>query len=356
MGVHADMTNMEGARAVATKPVLSVRDLEVEFRLGKSTVRAVNGLSFDLNPGETLAIVGESGSGKSASMLALTRLIPQPPGFITKGTVIFDGKDLLTLPPKELRKVRGAGIAMIFQDPMTALNPLMKIGRQIAEGLEIHFNLTSVQARKRAVELLKMVGIPSAEERFDDYPIQFSGGMRQRVMIASAIACNPKVLIADEPTTALDVTIQMQVIEVVNRLRSETEMGVIWVTHDLGVVAGLADRVIVMYAGRAVEIAAVDDLFYRPHHPYAAGLLKSMPSFAGEKLHRLSVIEGLPPDLTRPIQGCPFYSRCEKRMDVCASVMPETRRVDTGGLVACHWDVIAHAAVSKSIQSAGGQQ
>ncbi|WP_340038402.1 ABC transporter ATP-binding protein [Aminobacter sp. Piv2-1] len=342
--------------SMVKEPVLSVRDLEVEYRLGKSTVRAVNGLSFDLNPGQTLAIVGESGSGKSASMLALTRLIPSPPGFVTKGQVMFNGQNLLSLPPKELQKVRGPGIAMIFQDPMTALNPLMKIGRQITEGLEVHFKLSSAQAHKRAVELLKMVGIVDAEERFNDYPIQFSGGMRQRVMIASAIACNPKVLIADEPTTALDVTIQMQVIEVINRLRSETEMGVIWITHDLGVVAGLADKVIVMYAGRAVEIAAVDDLFYRPHHPYAMGLLRSVPSIAGEKRRRLRVIEGLPPDLTRTIEGCPFFSRCDKKMDICASLMPETRRVEISGFVACHWDVVTQHAVANPTYSVEGRQ
>ena len=317
------------------RPLLSVRDLNVEFTVGESTVHAVNGLSLDLRKGETLAIVGESGSGKSVSMLSVLGLIPQPPGKITNGHVFYDDKDLLSLPSGELRKIRGKEISMIFQDPMTSLNPTMTIGRQITEMLELHLDMTPSQAKERAIELLDLVEIPDPSTRFGQYSIEFSGGMRQRVMIAIALSCNPKILIADEPTTALDVTIQMQIIQVVNELRAEMDMSVIWITHDLGVVAGLADRVIVMYGGRAVEIADSEDLFYCPQHPYSIGLLNSVPSIAEPVSERLIAIEGLPPDLSERRDGCAFYPRCALASDICKNNTPRLEAKGTGGQAAC---------------------
>lgn len=319
----------------AERPLLSIKDLNVEFTVGKNTVHAVNGLSLDLRKGETLAIVGESGSGKSVSMLSVLGLIPQPPGKISNGHVIYDDKDLLFLPSGELRKIRGKEISMIFQDPMTSLNPTMTIGRQITEMLELHLDLTSAQAKKRAIELLDLVEIPDPSTRFGQYSIEFSGGMRQRVMIAIALSCNPKILIADEPTTALDVTIQMQILQVVNELRAEMNMSVIWITHDLGVVAGMADRVIVMYGGRAVEIAASEDLFYRPQHPYSIGLLNSVPSIAEPVAERLIAIEGLPPDLSEKRDGCSFYPRCALARDICKNDTPRLETKVTGNQAAC---------------------
>ncbi len=319
----------------AEKHLLSIKDLTVEFTVGKTTVHAVNGLSLDLRKGETLAIVGESGSGKSVSMLSVLGLIPQPPGKITNGHVIYDDKDLLFLPTRELRKIRGKEISMIFQDPMTSLNPTMTIGRQITEMLELHLDMTPAQAKKRAIELLDLVEIPDPSTRFGQYSIEFSGGMRQRVMIAIALSCNPKILIADEPTTALDVTIQMQILQVVNELRAEMDMSVIWITHDLGVVAGLADRVIVMYGGRAVEIAESEDLFYRPQHPYSIGLLNSVPSIAEPVAQRLIAIDGIPPDLSEKREGCAFHPRCELARDICKNATPRLEAKITGGQAAC---------------------
>ena len=317
------------------KPLLSIRDLTVEFTVDEDTVYAVNGLSLDLRKGETLAIVGESGSGKSVSMLSVLGLIPQPPGKITSGHVIFDDQDLLHLPSSELRKVRGKEISMIFQDPMTSLNPTMTIGRQITEMLELHLEMTPAQAKQRAIELLDLVEIPDPSTRFGQYSIEFSGGMRQRVMIAIALSCNPKILIADEPTTALDVTIQMQILQVVNELRAEREMSVIWITHDLGVVAGLADRVIVMYGGRAVEVAEAETLFYQPQHPYSIGLLNSVPSIVEPVAKRLIAIEGIPPDLSKDRDGCAFFPRCALARDICRTVTPKLEARSTGGQAAC---------------------
>ncbi len=316
-------------------PLLSIKDLQVEFTVGEETVHAVRGLSLDLHKGETLAIVGESGSGKSVSMLSVLSLIPQPPGKIGAGQVLYGDKDLLLLPSNELRKIRGKEISMIFQDPMTSLNPTMTIGRQITEMLELHLDMTPVQSKQKAIELLDLVEIPNPEARFGQYPIEFSGGMRQRVMIAIALSCNPKILIADEPTTALDVTIQMQILQVVNGLRSKMDMSVIWITHDLGVVAGLADRVIVMYGGQAVEVANSEDLFYRPQHPYTIGLLNSVPSIAEPVSERLIAISGLPPDLSRLTTGCAFRPRCALAHDKCKSETPRLEVKKTGGRAAC---------------------
>ena len=259
------------------RPLLEVTDLRTQFFTQDGVVKAVNGVSFTLGEGEALGLVGESGCGKSVSALSLMRLIPQPPGRIVSGQVIFDGRDLLKLKEDDMRKVRGNDIAMIFQDPMTSLNPVLTIGRQISEALELHKGMDRSAARKRTIELLELVGIPAARNRVDDYPHQFSGGMRQRVMIAMALSCEPKLLLADEPTTALDVTIQAQILDLIARLRRELGMAIIMITHDLGVVAGIADRINVMYAGYIVETGTVDEIFHRPRHPYTLGLLKSIP-------------------------------------------------------------------------------
>lgn len=335
------------AQANADKPIISIRDLNVEFSVGSNTVHAVNGLSMDLRRGETLAVVGESGSGKSVSMLSVLGLIPQPPGKITDGQIIYDGRDLRSMPSAELRKIRGKEISLIFQDPMTSLNPTMTIGRQITEMLELHLNLTSAQSKIRAIELLDMVGIPRPAERFAQYPIEFSGGMRQRVMIAIALSCNPKILIADEPTTALDVTIQMQILEVVSELRSKMDMSVIWITHDLGVVAGIADRVVVMYGGRAVEVAEAENLFYHPQHPYAVGLLNSVPNITDPVVDRLVAIDGIPPDLSTKREGCAFHPRCSLAKDICKTSTPELEKRSTGGFAACFASSEDVAALAK---------
>ena len=327
--------------------ILSVQDLHVEFSVGGNTIHAVNGLSLDLRKGETLAIVGESGSGKSVSMLSVLNLIPQPPGKITGGKILYQGRDLRSMPIAELRKIRGKEISMIFQDPMTSLNPTMTIGRQITEMLELHLDMTTTQSKARAIELLDIVGIPNPSERFSHYPIEFSGGMRQRVMIAIALSCNPKILIADEPTTALDVTIQMQILQVVNDLRAKMDMRVIWITHDLGVVAGLADRVIVMYGGRAVELAEAEDLFYNPQHPYSVGLLNSVPSIMDPKVDRLLAIDGLPPDLSKKQAGCAFHPRCPLATDQCRTTTPILESRSSGGLAACFASPEDVAALAK---------
>jgi len=283
--------------------LLEVRNLETRFYTQDGVVQAVNGITYSLDEGETLGIVGESGCGKSVSVLSLMRLIPMPPGKITNGEVLFEGNDLIKMDAEEIRHVRGNKIAMIFQDPMTSLNPVLTIGRQVSEALELHMGMDKTQARKRTVELLEMVGIPQAEQRIDDYPHQFSGGMRQRVMIAMGLSCNPRILIADEPTTALDVTIQAQIVELVKRLRDELGMAIIWITHDLGVVAGLVKRVNVMYAGYIVETGPVKDIYARPRHPYTIGLLGSLPRLDETMRTQLTSIEGLPPDLISPPPG-----------------------------------------------------
>ena len=319
--------------------VLEVKDLVTRFHTHEGTVHAVNSVSFHLDEGETLGVVGESGCGKSVTMLSLLRLIPVPPGKIEQGEALFLGNDLLKMDPEEIRSVRGAQIGMVFQDPMTSLNPVLTIGKQLMEPIQLHQGRTREQAKARAVELLELVGIPSAESRLDDYPHQFSGGMRQRVMIAMPLACSPQILIADEPTTALDVTIQAQIIELVKRLQRVLGMAIIWITHDLGIVAGLANRVMVMYAGFVVERAPVKDLYARPLHPYTRGLLGSLPRVNEERNERLVNIEGLPPDLLAAPRSCPFAPRCPYVYDRCRAENPALEVVEKGHAVACWWDV-----------------
>ena len=302
--------------------MLSVRNLSASFHTRAGIVRAVRNVSFDVAPGETLGIVGESGSGKSVTCYSMMGLIPMPPGRIESGSAMLDGTDLLHCPEKELRSIRGKRISMIFQDPMTSLNPYLTIGEQVAEPLVIHEGAGKKEARDRALEQLALVGIPDAEQRMDAYPHQFSGGMRQRVMIAMGLICHPKLLIADEPTTALDVTIQAQILELMKDLQKKTHMGIIFITHNLGVVAEICDKVCVMYAGKMVEQGPVDDIFYNPSHPYTVGLLRSMPRVDAESHERLIPIEGTPVDMLNPPEGCPFAPRCEHTMKICLKKMP----------------------------------
>ena len=326
--------------ALETKrPLLEVRDLRTQFFTQDGVVKAVNGVSFTLNEGEALGLVGESGCGKSVSALSLMRLIPQPPGRIVSGEVWFDGRNLLKLKEDDMRKVRGNDIAMIFQDPMTSLNPVLTIGRQISEALELHKGMDRSAARKRTIKLLELVGIPAARSRVDDYPHQFSGGMRQRVMIAMALSCEPKLLLADEPTTALDVTIQAQILDLIKRLRQELGMAIIMITHDLGVVAGIADRINVMYAGYIVETATADEIFHNPRHPYTLGLLRSIPRIDEPRREKLVPIEGLPPDLIDAPPGCPFQPRCFYAVDRCLEENPSLEPVTRGHTIACWVDV-----------------
>ncbi|GAB4203340.1 MAG: ABC transporter ATP-binding protein [Roseiflexaceae bacterium] len=321
-------------------PILEVRNLETQFKTQDGVVKAVNNVSFHVNRGETLGIVGESGSGKSVTSLSVMRLVPNPPGKIVGGQIMFDGDNLLDLSEEEMRHIRGNRIAMIFQDPMTSLNPVLPIGRQITEALELHLKLNSREARSRAVELLGMVGIPAAARRLDDYPHQFSGGMRQRVMIAMALSCNPELLIADEPTTALDVTIQAQILELINRLKSELNTAVIMITHDLGVVAGMADRVMVMYAGRVVEEGPTERIFANPRMPYTIGLLRSIPRLDEEGGRRLTPIPGLPPDLIALPAICPFSPRCDYFVaGRCDQEVPPLRVVAPEQRAACLFDI-----------------
>jgi oligopeptide transport system ATP-binding protein len=323
-------------------PLLSIRDLVVRFRTHDGTVYAVNGVSFDLEQGETLGLVGESGCGKSVTNLAMMRLLPKPAGRIEGGQIWFEGRDLVGLDESEMRDLRGKELAMIFQDPMTSLNPVLTIEEQMVETIQAHRQTTHKEARTRAVELLAMVGIPNPEPRLRDFPHQFSGGMRQRVMIAMALALEPKLLIADEPTTALDVTIQAQVLELLARLASDHGTAVILITHDLGVVAGMTRRINVMYAGYVVESATTVDLFAEPSHPYTVGLLHSMPRLDAEPGEPLLPIEGTPPDLRFAPVGCPFAPRCAWRMDLCWKEMPglepinETDEIQTTGPSATH--------------------
>ncbi|HUG83916.1 MAG TPA: ABC transporter ATP-binding protein, partial [Euzebya sp.] len=305
------------------EPLLSVRDLQVEFRTRNTTVHAVNGISYDLHPGDTLGIVGESGCGKSVSSLAVLGILPKPAGRVAGGSVLFEGRDLLGMPPKQLRDIRGNQIAMVFQDPMTSLNPVLTVGRQITEALIAHLDMNKRAATEHAAELLDRVGIPAARRRLREYPHQFSGGMRQRVMIAMAIACNPKVLIADEPTTALDVTIQAQILELLRSLVETERMALILVTHDLGVVAGVCERTHVMYAGRFVETGPTDALFARPRHPYTVGLLAAVPRLDAEAHNRLQPIGGVPPDMRALPPGCAFAPRCAYATDLSREVRPE---------------------------------
>jgi oligopeptide transport system ATP-binding protein len=302
--------------------LLEVQDLKTYFKVKAGKVRAVDGVSFAIKPGEKLGVVGESGCGKSVTALSIMRLLPQPPGEIAGGSVLFDDLDILDLPESAMRKIRGGKIGMIFQDPMTCLNPTMTVGKQIGEALRIHLKLSQDEAKKRAIALLEQVGIPAAAERINSYPHQFSGGMRQRVMIAIALACNPKLLIADEPTTALDVTVQAQILELINGVCNEFGTAVILITHDLGVVAGMTDRVVVMYAGKVVETAPTDELFANPRHPYTLGLLASVPRLDERRHSELKTIEGAPPDLLKPPPGCPFMPRCTFARAICRTMPP----------------------------------
>jgi oligopeptide transport system ATP-binding protein len=307
--------------------LLEVKDLCVSFYTHAGEVQAVRGVSFDLKKGETLAIVGESGSGKSVTSKALMGLIPNPPGKIKSGEILFDGKDLAKLSDKEMQNIRGKEISMIFQDPMTSLNPVLTIGYQITEGLIKHQKMSKTEAKKIALELINLVGIPNAEDRFTQYPHQFSGGMRQRVVIAMALACNPKLLIADEPTTALDVTIQAQILELMKEIQRKTDSAIIFITHDLGVVANVADKVAVMYAGRVVEMGTVDDIFYNPKHPYTWGLLASMPDLDNEQGAELVAIPGTPPDLLNPPKGDAFAPRNPNALKIDYEMEPPMFKV-----------------------------
>jgi peptide/nickel transport system ATP-binding protein/oligopeptide transport system ATP-binding protein len=307
-------------------------------------VHAVNGVSFHVEEGELLAVVGESGSGKSVTMMSLLKLLPMPPAEIAGGHAIFQNRDLVKLSESELREIRGARIGFIFQDPMTSLNPVFTVGFQIMEPLRKHMGMSKAEARKRAAELLDLVGIPAAKDRLSDYPHQFSGGMRQRVMIAIALACDPKVLIADEPTTALDVTVQAQILELIRELRQKLGMAIIWVTHDLGVAAGIADRIMVMYGGQIVEQAPIGELFANPRHPYTQALLESLPG-RHQANERLRSISGQPPLLTEEPNFCPFAPRCRHVFDKCRAEDPPLLRAATGHDVAC-WLESAHAEVA----------
>lgn len=316
-------------------PLLQVDHLATSFFTDRGTIRAVDDVSFSLESGKTLALVGESGCGKSVTALSIMRLIPTPPGRIVSGRILFEGVDLLELSETEMRHVRGNKISMIFQEPMTSLNPVFRVGDQIAEVLELHQKLSRKDALDRAVELLRMVGIPSAESRLRDYPHQMSGGMRQRVMIAMALACNPRLLIADEPTTALDVTIQAQILELMDNLRRTTGAAVLLITHDLGVVAETAEHVVVMYAGRVVEEAPVHDLFHQPLHPYTQGLLRSIPSLVTNEKRRLEAIPGVVPSLLALPPGCKFHDRCSFVMDRCSTEEPTLTAWKPGHQVRC---------------------
>jgi len=319
--------------------ILEVKDLRTRFHIAEGTVHAVNGVSFHLNEGQTIAVVGESGCGKSVTMMSILRLLATPPAEISNGQVLYRGQNLLQISESEMERLRGSEIAMIFQDPMTSLNPVLTIGRQLTEPLRVHLGMNQQTARKRSIELLEHVGISDAARRLNDYPHQFSGGMRQRVMIAMALACSPVILIADEPTTALDVTIQAQIVELVQRLRAELSMAVIWITHDLGVVAEIAERVLVMYAGYIVEEAVVDDLYEDPHHPYTMALLAALPRIDRRRDRRLHSIPGAPPNLLVEPKGCPFAARCELVIDHCRAEMPPLIQVEQNHNAACWIDV-----------------
>jgi oligopeptide transport system ATP-binding protein len=325
-------------------PLLQVKDLRTYFYTEEGLVKAVDGVTYDVQEGETLALVGESGCGKSVSALALLKLIPIPPGRIVSGEVFFQGEDLLRLEEDEIRKVRGNRISMVFQEPMTSLNPVLTIGKQMTEALELHLKLTKQGAVARAIQLLEMVGVAEAERRITDYPHQFSGGMRQRVMIAMAMACNPKLLIADEPTTALDVTIQAQVLEVMARLSREFGTAVIIITHNLGVVARYADRVNVMYAGKIIETSSAEKVYGDPRHPYTLGLLRSVPRLDQTTGEKLIPIEGLPPDLGHLPEGCSFYARCTYRIPKCKEEFPPLQLVAENHYAACWVDVTKERA------------
>jgi oligopeptide transport system ATP-binding protein len=322
-------------------PLLEVRNLVTRFYTEQGVVHAVNGISYALGEGESLAIVGESGSGKSVSVMSLLGLIPMPPGRVEDGEVIFNGRDLLKLSHAEMRRVRGREISMIFQDPMTSLNPVLTISRQMTEGLKLHLGMNDDQARQRAAEMLNLVGIPNADDRLSDYPHQFSGGQRQRIMIAMALSTNPALLIADEPTTALDVTIQAQIVELVKQLQEKLGMAIIWITHDLGVVAGMVEQVAVMYAGYIVEKGSVWDIYAQPSHPYTLGLLQSIPKVDETERTRLASIQGLPPDLRQEFDYCPFAPRCPYVVDKCREENPPLMSTGRKQESACwQWETV----------------
>src|SRR5688572_19922786 len=323
-------------------PILEVRSLKTQFKTQDGVVKAVDDVSFYVMPGETLGVVGESGCGKSMTGLSIMRLIPSPPGKIVAGQILFLGDDVLKMTEEQVRGIRGNDIAMIFQDPMTSLNPVLTINRQISESLQLHMGMNKEQAKHRSIELLEMVGIPNASERVDQYPHQFSGGMRQRVMIAMALSCNPKLLIADEPTTALDVTIQAQILDLMRTLQSETGAGVLMITHSMGVVAGMADRVQVMYAGHIVETASTEEIFANPRHPYTDGLMKSIPRLDATRKEKLEPIRGLPPDLIDLPDMCPFVPRCNYAREKCEQKRPPLLEVGPGHYSACwFWDEVS---------------
>jgi oligopeptide/dipeptide ABC transporter ATP-binding protein len=341
------------------EPLLSVRDLAVEFSTEDGIVKAVNGVSYEVYPGEVLGVVGESGSGKSVGVMSLLGLIPQPPGKITSGEAVFDGTDLLKMPKRQLRRVRGDDIAMVFQDPMTSLNPVLRVGDQLGEAIATHRpQMKSDQVKERVIHLLELVGVPNPETRYKQYPHEFSGGMRQRAMIAMAIANEPKLLIADEPTTALDVTIQAQVIEVLKAAQEETHAATILITHDLGLVAELCDRVAVMYAGRIVEMGDIYTIFANPRHPYTVGLMQSLPRLAAES-EWLQPIAGQPPSLLNMPPGCAFHPRCflSQGRQVCRTDVPDLRPIDEGThLTRCHFaeELHGHGAETTAVGVGGG--
>lgn len=329
--------------------LLEIKDLKTQFRTREGAVKAVNGVSFYVNEGEALGIVGESGSGKSVTALSILRLLPMPPAEITDGSVLFNDKELTDLSESEMRKIRGRDIAMIFQDPISSLNPVMRIDRQLAEPLQLHLGMSAAQANARALELLEAVGIPDAKRRLRGYPHQFSGGMRQRVMIAMALSTNPKLLIADEPTTALDVTIQAQILELILRLRRDLNTAVMLITHDLGVVAGVTDRVQVMYAGHIAETGPTEELFANPRHPYTLGLLGSVPRLDAAGKEELQTIPGSPPDLLHPPKGCPFQPRCPFSLPKCETYPPYVQ-VGPQHVSACWVDVTDPAEQERAVK------
>ncbi len=332
------------------EPLLAVKNLRTNFYTEEGVVNAVNGVSYDIQPGEILGLVGESGCGKTVSALSILRLIPNPPGKIVEGEIIFDGEDILKMDEDEVRHIRGNKIGMIFQEPMTSLNPVLTIGRQLTETLELHLKMDKTSAIARAVELLELVGVPEAKTRVNDYPHQFSGGMRQRVMIAMALSCKPRLLLADEPTTALDVTIQAQVLEVLTALTRELGTAVIIITHNLGVVARYADRVNVMYAGKVIETATALELYGNPRHPYTLGLLKSVPRLDEIRKEKLDPIEGMPPDLIRLGKGCPFRPRCKFAVERCAEENPPLIAVGDEHSAACwEWERVVKAAKEPAV-------
>src|SRR2546423_1480529 len=333
--------------------LLSVKDLRTYFETEDGTVKAVDGISFDLQKGETLGIVGESGSGKSVTNLSIIRLIPRPPGRIVSGEVLFHGQDIMALADDDVRKIRGKRISMIFQDPMTSLNPFMRISKQLMEMTRLHLGHTKSEAYEHAVQMLELVGIPDARARVDSYPHEFSGGMRQRVMIAMALSCQPELLIADEPTTALDVTIQAQILELIKRLKEQTGASVILITHDLGVVAGMTDHIIVMYAGKVFEQAPTRELFDCPGNPYTKGLLRSVPDPAHEADAPLYQIPGLPPDVAHLPPGCPFAPRCERAEEICTREFPPFVQLTREHYSLCHFAEEVYAQSCRERDAAG---